>query len=98
MLTFFQGQTVLLEDTRGGLADMAMWFEGPGMGPTEFAHVFPRPFGGGIVVGGVRLANDWAGQADARRAETIKERACRLEPRLGKPQDLRVVRHNVGLR
>lgn len=64
----------------------------------EFAHVFPRPLGGGIIIGGTRRDNDWTSEPDLQLAERIKERCCALAPELGKTEDLQVISHNVGLR
>jgi hypothetical protein len=64
----------------------------------EFAHVFPRPLGGGVIIGGVRRDHDWTAEPDMQLAERIKQRACELEPELGRPEDLKVVSYNVGLR
>lgn len=67
-------------------------------GPNEFAHVLQRPLGGGVIIGGVRLVDDWDASFDLARAERIKQRACRLCPELGRPEDLQVIRHLIGLR
>lgn len=77
---------------------MYVWTQ-PSIFPSnEFSHVFPRPLGGGVIIGGVRLDNDWDGSFDHSRVERIKQRACQLAPELGKPEDLQVVRNNIGLR
>lgn len=77
---------------------MSVWTQPSIFPPGEFSHVFPRPLGGGVIIGGVRLDNDWDGSFDESRVERIKQRACQLAPELGKPEDLQVVRHNIGLR
>lgn len=77
---------------------MYIWAQPSIFGPNEFAHVFPRPLGGGIIIGGVRRDNDWDGSVDLSLADRIKMRACQLCPELGKPEDLQVIQHNVGLR
>jgi hypothetical protein len=64
----------------------------------EFTHIFPRPLGGGIIIGGIRLHHDYNDQPDMDLAERIKRRACELCPELGKPEDLKVIKHNVGFR
>ena len=64
----------------------------------EFTHIFPRPLGGGVIIGGVRLHHDYTEQPDMELAEKIKRRACDLCPELGTPESLKVLRHNVGLR
>ncbi|KIW47053.1 hypothetical protein, variant [Exophiala oligosperma] len=66
--------------------------------PGEFAHVFPRPLGGGVIIGGVRRDHDWTAEPDMQLAERIKERCCAIAPELGRPEDLQVISHNVGLR
>jgi hypothetical protein len=77
---------------------MYIWTQPSLFGPDEFSHVFPRPLGGGIIIGGVRLNNDWDDSFDLAITDRIKKRACQLCPELGKPEDLQVVRCNVGLR
>jgi D-amino-acid oxidase len=64
----------------------------------EFTHIFPRPLGGGIIIGGVRLHHDYNEEPDMDLAERIKKRACDLCPELGTPESLEVIRHNVGFR
>lgn len=53
---------------------------------------------GGVVLGGCRLDNDWTGDVDETLVEDIKQRCCALAPELGKPEDLNVIYHAVGLR
>jgi hypothetical protein len=77
---------------------MSVWTQPSIFPPGEFSHVFPRPLGGGVIIGGVRLDNDWDGSFDESRVERIKQRACQLAPELGKPEDLQIVRNNIGLR
>jgi D-amino-acid oxidase len=77
---------------------MYVWVQPSLFGPDEFSHVFPRPLGGGIIIGGVRLNNEWNDSFDVSLAGRVKQRACQLCPELGKPEDLQVIRHNVGLR
>lgn len=66
----------------------------------EATHVFPRgPNGrGGVILGGCRQKNNWNGEVDLEFAEVIKKRCCALVPQLGKPEDLRVIKHGVGFR
>jgi hypothetical protein len=61
-------------------------------------YVFPRLPGGGVVLGGCRYDNDWSGNIDLQLAEEIKKRCCALAPELGRPEDLKVIQHTVGLR
>ncbi|KAI5298093.1 hypothetical protein KEM55_003820 [Ascosphaera atra] len=93
-----KGQTVLVAEPKDAVTDTYVWTQPSLMGDEEFSHIFPRPLGGGIILGGIRLENDWSDTFDAARAERIKERACKLCPRLGKPEELQVVKENVGLR
>ncbi|EXJ80329.1 hypothetical protein A1O1_08473 [Capronia coronata CBS 617.96] len=91
-----KGQTILIAQPKEPLKRMyvqhiAAW-------ENEFAHVFPRPLGGGVIIGGVRRDNDWTGEPDMQLAERIKKRCCALAPELGRPEDLQVISHNVGLR
>lgn len=92
-----KGQTILVAQPKEPLKRMyiqhnASW------GDNEFAHVFPRPLGGGVIIGGVRRDNDWTGEPDMELAERIKKRCCALAPELGRPEDLQIISHNVGLR
>lgn len=66
----------------------------------EATHVFPRgPNGrGGVILGGCRQKNNWNGEVDLEFAEVIKKRCCALVPQLGKPENLRVIKHGVGFR
>ena len=77
---------------------MYIWVQPSVFGPDEFSHVFPRPLGGGIIIGGVRLNDNWDPSFDISLTDRIKERACQLCRELGNPEDLQVVQNNVGLR
>jgi hypothetical protein len=44
------------------------------------------------------LDNSWDGKVDLKFAEDIKRRCCTLVPELGRPEDLKVIQHGVGLR
>lgn len=92
-----KGQTLLIAEPTKPLERMyiyasSRWENG------EFAHVFPRPLGGGVIIGGVRRDHDWTAEPDMELAERIKQRCCELAPELGRPEDLQVISHNVGLR
>ena len=92
-----KGQTILIAEPKKPLErtyihSSSQWPAG------EFAHVFPRPLGGGVIIGGVRRDHDWTPEPDMELAERIKQRCCALAPELGSPEDLEVLSHNVGLR
>ena len=50
------------------------------------------------MLGGCRIDGDWSGEVDTDFAEDIKRRCCALVPGLGKPEELKVLKHGVGLR
>jgi D-amino-acid oxidase len=62
------------------------------------AYVFPRPQGGGVILGGSRHDNDWSDNIDDDLSEEIKRRCCELCPELGKAEDLQVLSVGVGHR
>lgn len=93
-----KGQTILIAEPVAPVERMAIWAQPSLFGPDEFSHVFPRPLGGGIIIGGVRCDNAFDDSVDSSLATRAKERACQLCPELGKPEDLQVIRHNIGLR
>ena len=51
-----------------------------------------------MILGGSRQDNDWSAEPDMNLAKEIMRRCCDLCPELGKPEDLKVISHNVGLR
>lgn len=75
-----------------------MYFRSPQRVNKDTTYVFPRGPHNGVVLGGVRLDNEWNGDVDLEFAEDIKRRCCALAPELGKPEDLKVIYHGVGLR
>ncbi|KAH8703488.1 putative D-amino acid oxidase [Talaromyces proteolyticus] len=93
-----KGQTLLIAEPITPLKRMAIWTQPSLFGPNEFAHVFPRPLGGGVIIGGMSIQDRWDETYDPSLAERTKQRACQLCPELGKPEDLQIIRHNVGLR
>lgn len=75
-----------------------MYFRSPRRVDSDTTYVFPRGKHGGVVLGGCRVDNDWNGEVELDFAEDIKRRCCALAPELGRPEDLKVVYHGVGLR
>ncbi|XP_014552911.1 hypothetical protein COCVIDRAFT_40963 [Bipolaris victoriae FI3] len=61
-------------------------------------YVFPRPLGGGVILGGSRQDNDWSAEWDEELGQDILRRCCELCPELGKPEEVQVLAKNVGLR
>ncbi|ENI03985.1 hypothetical protein COCC4DRAFT_171670 [Bipolaris maydis ATCC 48331] len=61
-------------------------------------YVFPRPLGGGVILGGSRQDNDWSAEWDEELGRDILRRCCELCPQLGKPEEVQVLAKNVGLR
>ena len=98
MLTYFdvQGQILLVETPSKPLEKM--YFRSPKRVASDTTYVFPRYPHGGVVLGGCRLDGVWDGNIDLDFAEDIKRRCCALCPDLGKPEDLKVLYHAVGLR
>ncbi|CAH0053785.1 unnamed protein product [Clonostachys solani] len=64
----------------------------------EATHIFPRGERGGVILGGCRQKDSWDAETDMKFAEVIKRRCCALVPQLGKPEDLKIVKHGVGFR
>lgn len=75
-----------------------MYFRSPARIDPKITYVFPRPHGGGVILGGSRQENDWSAEIDMELSKDIMKRCCELCPELGKPEDLQVISHNVGLR
>lgn len=76
-----------------------MYFQAPHR-DADATHVFPRGRDGmgGVILGGCREKNNWDGEVDMEFAEIIKRKCCALVPQLGKPEDLKIIKHGVGLR
>lgn len=91
-----KGQTLLVAEPAQPL--QRMYIRVTKRWGNEFAHVFPRPLGGGVIIGGTRRDDDWTAEPDMQLADRIKQRCCQIAPELGRPEDLLVVSHNVGLR
>ena len=108
-----QGQVLLVENPRepikkqyeqggqislDGMPLKRMHFRSPKRVHRDTTYVFPRLPGGGVILGGCRIDNSWDGEVDLEFAEDIKQRCCALAPELGKPENLKVILHGVGLR
>ncbi|KAJ4358131.1 uncharacterized protein N0V89_002710 [Didymosphaeria variabile] len=91
-----RGQTILVAEPKKPIK--RMYLRTPKRIDPTVTYVFPRPNGGGVILGGSRQDNDWSGEPDMELAQTIMERCCELCPELGRPEDLQVISHNVGLR
>ncbi|KAL2069527.1 hypothetical protein VTL71DRAFT_14206 [Oculimacula yallundae] len=91
-----RGQIMLVETPLVPLT--RMYFRSPQRVNKDTTYVFPRNPGGGIVLGGCRFDGEWSGEVDLEFAEDIKRRCCELAPELGRPEELRVLQHGVGLR
>ncbi|PSN66642.1 FAD dependent oxidoreductase [Corynespora cassiicola Philippines] len=91
-----RGQTVLVAEPKVPL--QRMYFRSPARVNPKTNYVFPRALGGGVVLGGSRQDGDWRAEPDMQLAEEIVEECCRLAPELGKPEELQIISHNVGLR
>lgn len=91
-----RGQTVLVAEPKTPIP--RMYFRSPKRLSPETTYVFPRPLGGGVILGGSRQDGDWNAEVDTELAEDIMRRCCALCPELGRWEDLQVISHNVGLR
>lgn len=91
-----RGQIVLVEQPLKPLE--RMYFRSPRRVDNNTTYVFQRPLGGGVVLGGCRQQGNWDGAVDPEFAKDIMKRCCALAPELGQPEDLKVIRHGVGLR
>lgn len=91
-----RGQTVLVEQPIRPLE--RMYFRSPRRVDNNTTYVFQRPLGGGVVLGGCRQDGNWDAKPDPEFAKDIMKRCCALAPELGNPEDLKVIKHGVGLR
>lgn len=91
-----RGQTVLVEQPIYPLTKM--YFRSPRRVDNNTTYIFQRPMAGGIVLGGCREDGNWSGEVDEQLTKQILERCCALAPELGKPEDLKIIKHGVGLR
>ncbi|KAI8186378.1 putative phosphoglycerate mutase [Colletotrichum sp. SAR 10_65] len=86
-----RGQTVLVEQPIQPLK--RMYFRSPRRVDNDTTYVFQRPLAGGIVLGGCREDGNWDKNVDPELAKRIMERCCALAPELGRPEDLKVIKH-----
>lgn len=91
-----RGQVLLVETPKTPLT--RMYFRSPQRVNKDTTYVFPRNPSNGVILGGCRFDNEWNGEVDLDFAEDIMRRCCALAPELGKPEDLKVISHGVGLR
>lgn len=75
-----------------------MYFRSPARLAPTVSYIFPRPLGGGIILGGSRQENNSSPDIDYELAKDIMKKCCDLVPELGKVEDLQVIGHGVGLR
>ncbi|KAI9742604.1 MAG: hypothetical protein M1818_003745 [Claussenomyces sp. TS43310] len=91
-----RGQVMLVESPRPPIR--RMYFRSPKRVASDTTYVFPRGEHGGVILGGCRMDGVWDGEMDPAFADDIKRRCCALCPELGRPEDLKVISHGVGLR
>ncbi|KAJ5593959.1 uncharacterized protein N7459_000167 [Penicillium hispanicum] len=92
-----RGQILLVEGPKDPIR--TMYFRAPHR-DADATHIFPRGKDGmgGVILGGCRQKNNWDGEVDLEFAEVIKQKCCALVPQLGKPEDLKIIKHGVGFR
>lgn len=90
------GQVMLVESPAVPIGKM--YFRSPARTHSDTTYVFPRGDNRGVILGGCRIDGVWEGKVEEERAEDIKRRCCELCPALGKPEDLKVIKHGLGLR
>ncbi|KAL7780214.1 hypothetical protein CFE70_010236 [Pyrenophora teres f. teres 0-1] len=98
-----RGQTLLIAEPKKPITrmyefDRVKYFRSPKRIDPTITYVFPRPLGGGVILGGSRQDNDWSDEWDEELGQDIMKKCCELCPELGKPEDLQVIGKNVGLR
>ncbi|GAM40402.1 hypothetical protein TCE0_039r12729 [Talaromyces pinophilus] len=97
MLYPARGQIMLVEGPKEPIP--TMYFRAPHR-DADATHIFPRGKDGmsGVILGGCREKDNWNGEVDLEFAEVIKQKCCALVPQLGKPENLKIIKHGVGLR
>ncbi|KAF2030515.1 nucleotide-binding domain-containing protein [Setomelanomma holmii] len=97
-----RGQTILVAEPKTPINRMyeyeRQYFRTPKRIDPTTTYIFPRPLGGGVILGGSRQDNNWSDEWDEELGNDIMKRCCELCPELGKPEDLQVVSKNIGLR
>ena len=91
-----RGQTILIAEPK--IPIKRMYLRAPQRLSQEPTYIFPRPYGGGVILGGCRQDGDWNEEVDMKMARGIMERCCKLASELGEVDDLQVISYNVGLR
>jgi len=91
-----RGQTVLVENPHPPLTQM--YTRASARASNRGTYIFPRGPNGPVLLGGCWIDNDWSGEIDMDMAQDIMKQCCALAPELGRPEDLKVIAHQVGLR
>jgi hypothetical protein len=93
-----RGQTVLVRNDPGVMITIS----GTDDGDDEATYIMPRAAGGGTILGGCMQHHNWDSQPDLNLAQRIMQRSIdlcpALAPKTGKPSELSIIRHGVGLR
>ncbi|KAK9760751.1 hypothetical protein K7432_014893 [Basidiobolus ranarum] len=66
-------------------------------GVSEITYIIPRN-NGHVILGGTMQAYNSDEKYDEATAKQIMERACKTDPQLGAPENLKIVKHCVGFR
>ncbi|KAH8723211.1 hypothetical protein GQ44DRAFT_828411 [Phaeosphaeriaceae sp. PMI808] len=99
-----RGQTLLVAEPKTPISRMYeyerlnKYLRSPARIDPTTAYVFPRPLGGGVILGGSRQENNWSDEWDEELGQDIMKRCCELCSELGRPEDLQVISKNIGLR
>ncbi|KAJ4366121.1 hypothetical protein N0V83_007756 [Neocucurbitaria cava] len=98
-----RGQTLLVAEPKTPINRMyeferVKYLRSPKRIDPTTTYVFPRPLGGGVILGGSRQDNNWSAEWDEELGQEIMRRCCELCPELGRPEDLQIIAKNIGLR
>ncbi|KAH7080004.1 D-amino-acid oxidase-like protein [Paraphoma chrysanthemicola] len=97
-----RGQTLLVAEPKTPINRMYEWtrqyLRSPARIDPVTNYVFPRPLGGGVILGGSRDDNNWSDEWDEELGQKILKKCCELCPELGRPEDVQVISRNIGLR